>query len=594
MPFFNAYSPGVETWIAAYPKGYILTAHNPVDPERITMHRPECPALAEPEDTTTVWVCSERYADLEFWVTDLGFGYPPIHRCSTCMPVNPATDRWWPWTHPRLRHGNEHQLPDPVRAQPLFTQTTSLRKMRVVVDVSTVDTSPYDPKLQYLFELLRSSSIETLFYLRGELPFGLEILRFPYFDHDVVKGWLLNMPDQQDRGKYVYYLDEDGETVHSNGYDDEDSRFGLIVASPKHGGCFGFPDADTYAPDDLHGFLAAEAIDADLYVTTSPTLRDHERFLIDIGLKSTSLVTPDSALPLIGLYLRRNDKYVRAVYDLNSFAFPALLGKGLFYEAAIRELIPAIWNWSRTCARITLHIPGSEIVTFAEATLDRLERSLRARDELLAMTALPVTDETSKEILSLLDQICLWLVGALDAAAIVADQVLVLGTKERQIGWQRSDWLRKVKQSCPDLAALFEADTRGRRLLDVLLELRNTIHSQAVFPAYLSPGKKDNEMFVLVPASRREKILRAIDGEGGRLAWGVYGLNDHRFYLHPTEFVEMLLPSVFALMERVMAITPLERPFHPGPGLMLDERPRAEDNPWGPVTGQRIRWQLGM
>jgi len=210
------------------------------------------------------------------------------------------------------------------------------------------------------------------------------------------------------------------------------------------------------------------------------------------------------------------------------------------------------------------------------------------------MTALPITDETSKEILSLLDQICLWLVGAFDAAAIVADQVLPLNTDERDIGWQRRGWLKKVKQACPALATLFEPDTRGRRLLDILLELRNTIHSQAVFPAYLSPGQKDNEMFVLVPASRRKRILEAIDGEGGRLAWGVYGLNDHRYYLHPAEFVEMLLRRVFALMDRVMALTPLERPFHPGPGLVLNERPMDEDSPWGPQVGQRIRWQLGM
>jgi hypothetical protein len=98
------------------------------------------------------------------------------------------------------------------------------------------------------------------------------------------------------------------------------------------------------------------------------------------------------------------------------------------------------------------------------------------------------------------------------------------------------------------------------------------------------------EMLVRLPSEEREKATAEMKALGGEAAWGVVAaFPDADLHLLPARFVEQLLPRALALLNALIAATPVEQLEGVGvtSGQLADDRPLS-------LLEQRAIWQLGL
>jgi|GEM_PF-1163953 len=589
MPIFSASDPRFETWTHRNPDGYVLvTTRNP-KPLSLVLHSARCDALAEVSSTPQssdeyMRLCSVRYEDIRQWVDAQGFGRPPIETCSHCKVAEPNLEmEWWPWCYPILRHGRDPSAWASEQDTPLFASRVTLRPLTIVIEAHLLERSNEDPIIEYLLELTQTQPIRRFFYGGDDPPPDAVAYRVPWSDSIVADGWLLSRSGRHDHIRDIYYIEDN--KIHSRGYWLKDPRHIFLEILPTPKSYQNDVQASERMRDDLHRLLAAETINADLLVTDRDYLLENNLKLAE----STSAVSPTIALRLVGLYLR-----LQNIYKVNRFS---RLGRGLFYEAAMREMIPASWSWAGGCALLYQAGNDPDLVFLSGSTLDRASRALRSRDRLLAASSVPQNEDTADEVLAELDQICLSLMGALDASAQIAHLLFDLAGDHNYAAWQRDSkggWLNKLKSHNEELASLVSEGSRGKNVLTILGEVRNTIHGQSLSPARFETESRRIELFALLPVHRRRKVLDAIDASGGRLAWGVYGLSDETYRVHPGEFGDQLLSETLYLVNQLMESMSIDDLLNSDQRSKLPKRPIDASNPYSEYHGQRVRWQLGL
>lgn len=346
--------------------------------------------------------------------------------------------------------------------------------------------------------------------------------------------------------------------------------------------------ADRRESDSLAAQVA-ESVGADLFVTDRPYLhRLHGR--LNLGVTYCTL---DEALAVVGLYLRSQN-----VFALNGPPGTFTYNKGLYYWVGTRELLPEAWRWFSACVQHSSSSTSDDELTYlAGSLLQRVERSLWARDDLHRAYNQKHNNDTGDSVLEAFDRVTLQLLSALDVSARVAHFVLGLTGSRNQAGWQNEKrWLKQVHKQAPELAELVAAGTDHRAVLDILVPLRNSIHGEALHNmAYQKAGTERRNVMGL-PKIQEALILKAMDQLGGRGSWGVEALLPDRVFVDSAMLLEQLLPRVLCLLNDVMRLTPVEALT----GVQLTQEQ------CGPPTGspatnsfsaearQSIRWQLGL
>jgi hypothetical protein len=199
---------------------------------------------------------------------------------------------------------------------------------------------------------------------------------------------------------------------------------------------------------DALALLVADAIGADLFITERAYLHE-KRWGIARGV---TVVDPDSALAIVGLYLRSQDTYVtsrdpsgRGTHTMN---------RGRFFWVGTRELLPAAWRWFTGCLQHSRGGGEERLVFLAQSVLQRVERALQVRDEVHVSLNRPQNNDTADEALASMDVMLLLLMGAVDATARVAHSALRITTDIHQSGWQRKAWMKDVALRAPALRLL--------------------------------------------------------------------------------------------------------------------------------------------
>ncbi len=328
--------------------------------------------------------------------------------------------------------------------------------------------------------------------------------------------------------------------------------------------------------------VADQALKADLFVTARPYL-----LATKLGVTREAVVcSVEEALALVGLYLRTQGEYL--LDDHSRY------GRGLYFWVAARALLPAGWRWFSACVQHSSG--GGDLIGLGESALRRVTRALMVRDSVHVRLCRPQDHDVAEEGLADLDEVCVLLMGALDAAARVAHRALGLSPGgEFGAGWQKTKsggWLDQVGAVEPDLQARVATGTDGQYVLTVLRLLRNTVHGAALRSLQSQSSGKPSETLVIVPDGERAEIKTALEALGGAEGWGGRTLAGALVF-EPGVVVDRLCQAVIPLLDDVMRLTPVERLAHVVLGPE-DYLPLADDSVFDAVRSARILWQLGL
>jgi len=470
---------------------------------------------------------------------------------------------------------------------PLFGPRHHLRNLVVLADAALLheeEPNAWTPK-SVLASLLDHQPVDGFRYAEAGPPGDADRLRRPRGVGAV--GWVTLAQASAEAGGVQPFNYADKTTLHRSAIDTGAVRFAAEdVGSDSYRG-LDLDAARQAREEDMRAAQVAQAMGANISITA-------RRYVFESSALRQSpvcFVGVEEALALIGLYLRSQGEFV-----VLGGRDRIELGRRHFYWVGARELLPEAWRWLAACTQRS-HAAGDERPLYLGVSLlQRVERSLWARDDLHRASQRPQTGETSDLVLKALDRILLFLMGAVDAAARVAHIVLNLKGELRFAGWRQQEWYRALLKSDPALAAVVAPGSAHERALLILSRLRNSVHGEALAAVHVSLESQPARTLVGLPRVDVDELLGAMDALGGRHAWGAEEILPNEVLVDAPQFIAMLLPRIVAMLNDVMRLTPVETL----PGVTLtetDARPpvsRPVVDPFSEECRLSVRWQLGL
>lgn len=338
---------------------------------------------------------------------------------------------------------------------------------------------------------------------------------------------------------------------------------------------------------DALALQVALGLDADLFVTHRPYLYQSR------GRSSrTKVLRSMEALAVVGLYLRAQGAY--SVIRNHEVHFP--MRRGGYFAVGAMELMPAVWRWSAACDQESRATGDARLSELAGSLVQRVARALQSRDELHQTVNRAKSNDTRYAVLTSLDEVLLLLMAAAEMSARVAHRVLDLGERHQHLaGWQRPEWVKKVRERDKNLAALVAERTPGSFLVKGLLALRDSIHAEALHYLLSTDAAAPTSILFRLPDSRTAELGAMFACLGGETAWGVRELHPGEYYADPGIFVDQLFTRMLGFLNVAMARTPVERlPHVRSP---LPDSPESAGrvlNRYSETSRMSIRWQLGL
>lgn len=479
----------------------------------------------------------------------------------------------------------------------LFQSGQPLRDIVVLLDAFLLDDSSpqplqsgaeVDPRM--LFSRLIDDPLVRLYRYADDGPPATVEATHEALDVTVYPGWaVLSDRDRDDQIWQVAFPTETGFSVAAvagNAADvaaaDASSRayreLGDEVARARR------------RADTLAAMVAEQAVKADLFITDRGYLHERRRAFA----RGVTICRPEDALPLLSLYLRRQDRFL---VDRNF-----RLNRGLFYWVATRELLPEAWRWFTACAQHATGSGDDALMLLGGSLLLRVDRALEARDAIHVALNQTQDNDLKDDELANLDVVLMLLMAAVDVTARVAHRTLGMPLgDEFRAAWQNrrpGGWFESIQQTEPALADATGNGTGGLDTLTILRLLRNSVHGAALQGIAFSPHRGSYESLVALPRNDQADVLAAMERLGGRAAWGVRSIVPGRTYVDPGLLVDRLLVNVVELLNTLMAATPVERLPHvalsPTDMSPPDLTGLNQIDPFAPWIRQSIRLQLAL
>lgn len=326
---------------------------------------------------------------------------------------------------------------------------------------------------------------------------------------------------------------------------------------------------------------------ADAFATADPLLLERfPRNWVDEG----NPMTVAEAVALLGLFLRVREDFALDLGEGYRYSF----GRSRFYLVLTRDLTPSGWRWFSATVDHSEHPQDDRLMMTAQSAMERLERSLRARDRLHEKLQLPAARDLSDEAIFYFDVTLFMLGGALDGLAHVAHVVQGLGGSERLIGWGSKSWMKQLAAANSGLHQMMTRRQPHRDARELVAILRNTIHQESLRTIMWQSGGDRRER-VVVP-SNIEAELEAVLGRVGKAEdYGVTRQADKRLYIEPGIYIEKILPPVLAAINAIMDATPVETlPGVDSSKLLTGPPQNGDDGMFSAAIRQRIRLLSGI
>jgi hypothetical protein len=324
---------------------------------------------------------------------------------------------------------------------------------------------------------------------------------------------------------------------------------------------------------------------ADAFATADPLLLEKlPRNVVESG----NPMTVDEAVALLGLFLRVREDFTLDLGDDYRYSFD----RSAFYFALMRDLTPSGWRWFSACVAHSHHAQDDRLILTAQSALERIERSLRARDRLHEKLQLPPSGDVSNEAIFYFDVALLMLGGAFDGLANVAHVVHGFTGSERLISWGSKSWMKKLSAVNPGLAQIMARGQPHRDARELVAIVRNTIHHESLRAIMWQSGGIRRERIV-VPLSIEAELEAVLARVGTAEHYGVRREAD-QLYIEPGVYIERILPPVFASINAVMDASPMETLPGVDPKKLLTGPPDDGDSMFSAANRQRIRLLSGV
>ncbi|WP_159038205.1 hypothetical protein [Streptomyces sp. WM6386] len=487
------------------------------------------------------------------------------------------------------RRRSEFAWPDDASddARELFEPRPPLRKIVVLVDheILVDDSSPWS-KEALLTGLLTHPYVQVVRYADDGPPPSAARITSPW-GGEHVPGWAV-LHQRHEDGEVRGFITGDEQSVSGHAIYGNSA---LIARNDRN-----HPAYSSLAPDealkrreaDVLGARVAEEISADLYITRRDYLSGEAKY----KAKNVLLCTPEEALPLLGLYLRRQGVFIYFRGVDGKFQYRC--SRRLYFFTGALELLPSMWRWSTAFGQYALAANDDTLPALSSSLVQRVERALQSRDELFAALNMHGNRDSTDDALRSLDTALIFLMGALDASARAAHRVLGISVTPRNAGWQSRNWLERVAVTAPKLAAIFDEGSEAQHLLEILRKFRNSVHGEALSPLTVKEGSDPERILVSLPREDLQAILNSMDALGGRDAWGVESHWDNHMHAGPGTLLGETLERVVSVLNRIMQETPVEslQGVHVTPAQCMP--PNDPSGRYSDMKREGIRWQLGF
>jgi len=468
-----------------------------------------------------------------------------------------------------------------------FASNPVLRELRVVIDDEAYSPEP-PPGWNWhvlLGGLLTHKQIAVLRYADDGPP--AQTPRMSLFDDAVSApiGWIEVTPASNDTLFSHEVKSSDGAAISEAGiFGDAIEAAGRDVRTVAYQALP--PDeATALRRADAIAVQAAQACAADIFITDREYLHAARWALTD----GVTICTPREGLELVGLYLRSRAEYL-TWHDPN---FTVRVSKGGYFMVGAHELLSAGWKWLNACVEYDRANQTEELTLLGVAVFQRVSRALQARDGLLRALSVRQDPNVVEDALREFDVCMVFLMGAMDAAARVAHQVIGHSAKPHTAGWQRPAWMTETARRCPELGAVLLAGSANAHALTILRLMRNTVHDAGLQAVNLAQSAQPDQTLIGLARSDQTEVVAAVEALGGLPAWGLYELIPGELHADPHVFLEKLFPAALTLLTDLMKATPVETL----PGYALsdeDTRPPEGTGMYGPKSRESILWQLGL
>lgn len=360
---------------------------------------------------------------------------------------------------PRLRLSHQD------RSWPeLFEPAHAFRKLRVLVDAELLEGDVATWTIENLLAgFLTQQDIECWRYSDDGPPPETRQLTSPA-GFRATAGWAIATAAPPGSGAPHAVVHATGDLAGRTWISDESILAAAIDMRSEAYKSLEPAEAATRRAADALAACVAQQLRADLYITS----REYLHGVTWALGRGVTYCAPAGALALVSLYLRAQGEFL--VWKDSRSNSSASFDKGMFYWVAARDLLPAGWRWFSACVEHA-HSLGTargldELVYLGGAVFQRITRVLQARDDLLRATNRKQDNNVAEDALVALDTCLIFLMGALDATAGVAQRVLGLpSATASQAKWQNPRWLGSVAAQVPQLAAIVADGTPERDAL---------------------------------------------------------------------------------------------------------------------------------
>lgn len=444
-------------------------------------------------------------------------------------------------------------------------------RLRVVVDMDTLDTS--DERTEYLLGLLRRDEFE-LYRYSDEGPPQDKIRDEPEVSTRYGVDWLLYEPspdpDYDFRGRVAYSNNPPSwkaSTVVAGDF------LPVLVHHAAQRLSY-TEDRHDQLSRDVTVLLIAQAASAHLLVTEREALQDLPGQIWRDKVQPCSV---ESALALVGFWLRAKGIYAFHATETGM----AETFRQEFYAVLASDLLPSASRWGQACS-----LAGDQTLHDLAVSLSgRVVTALKTRDRAHTANFFMTDASAQDEGLECVDTVALYLMGAFDIAARVANQLLNVNEQPNRVGWQHKTWRKNLPADLRNAAV-----THGNTVT-IVRELRNTIHHRAMHIGTISnPQPEDADWYVVLPADSATELANAMRSTGGLESWGFRETVPGQLWVRPFVLIEqMIVKTTEALNDLLAAMTDpnLPAPTDPAP------EPSIESWPWEKSSRRHIRWQVG-
>src|SRR5271154_4574797 len=485
-----------------------------------------------------------------------------------------------PWSRPP----HEARWPEAKRPErrTVFSRRPDLETLSVVIDSELIDgLDEREPTRELLLAgLLSHEFVQVRRYSDSGPPTDAP-RRSSLHSPDAVEGWVVVTGFDPEAAGWGGRSVE-GNSVHSAGINFDIPRTAERDTADDCYAELGETAAAEQRLCDVIAAQATEAINADMFITERPYLRTTKSPVADGVLIATRL----EALPMVSLHRRAQDQFIG--WRGADGRFTMSLTRGGFYTGAAVRLAPHGWSVLRAAAEHAQAGGDRRIRDLAQAVFGRLRQTLVARDRMYWALNRPQDSDIADEALSAFDLALLTLMGALDAAARIASQLLSIPGDNPS--WLKQRWRRDARKASTALDSVFDSSPHIHAAV-VLSELRNTIHTAPIDPLALSISLGKVTTVVELPPDAVTRLLSGMANLGGPVAWGVAAHNG-RHYADPARLLDALISRIAAMLNALMAAMPITELSGVGP--VKQTVPPVRLFRESDVPSESLLWQLGL